>query len=238
MPDDSFPMRLNKYLARNNVCSRREADELIAAEKVTIDGKVARLGSKVESEKSLVEVFFRKGKQKELVYLAFNKPRGVTSHSPQQGEKEISDILDFPIEVYPVGRLDRDSSGLILLTNDGRVTDKLLNPERKHEKEYLVRVDKEVTEGFLNKMKNGVTLDDGYVTQKCEAREINENQFALTLTEGKKHQIRRMCAELGFQVKELKRVRIMGLRLGKIPAGRYREITGSELKDFLGSIGL
>lgn len=232
-------MRINKYLALKNICSRREADKLIAAGKVTIDGALVKLGSRVASEEALVEVFLGKGKQKELVYLAFHKPQGIITHSPQQeGEKEIADILHFPEPVFPIGRLDKESSGLIILTNDGRITDPLLNPEKVHDKEYLVRVDKPIAQGALNRMERGVILDDGYLTQPCRTKKLTETRFSLVLTEGKKHQIRRMCAELGYQVRDLKRTRIVNIELKNISPGKFRQINGAELKEFLTILGL
>lgn len=235
-PKKEFPMRINRYLALENICSRREADVLIEQKKVTINGRVAVLGDKV-LENDNVEVFLD-GAEKELVYLAYNKPRGIITHSPQYGEKSIENITRFPQKVYPVGRLDKDSHGLIILTNDGRVTGKLLEPVNFHEKEYVVKVDRDMTPSFLKHMAEGVELDDGYQTRPAIVEKIDEKTFSIILTEGKKRQIRRMCESLGRNVTDLKRIRILNIQLDDIKPGKHREITGEELKEFLKTIGL
>jgi len=229
-----YPIRINKYLAHQKICARREADELILAKKVKINGRIAVLGDKV-NKNDKVDVA---GSGKKLVYLAFNKPKGVITHSPQLGEKEIKDVLDVPKGVVPVGRLDKNSSGLIILTNDGRLTDKLLNPEYNHEKEYIIKVNKNIDGLFLKKMENGVKLDDGYVTKKCKVTKISSERFSIILTEGKKHQIRRMCDAMGYGVVHLERRRIMNIKLGNLLPGDYREIKGYELNELLKSLGL
>lgn len=229
-----YPVRINKYLAYIGICARREADELILQKKVRINGRVAVLGDKVlENDKVVVAEF-----KKDLVYLAFNKPKGVITHSPQNGEKEIKDVLRVAKGVVPVGRLDKNSSGLIILSNDGRLTDKLLNPEHNHEKEYIVKVNKPIDGLFLKKMGEGVKLDDGYITKKCTVKKINSEKFLITLTEGKKHQIRRMCDAFGYGVANLERRRIMNIKLNKLQLGEAREIKGYELKELLKSLGL
>ena len=229
-----YPVRINKYLPHQKICARREADELILAKKVRINGKIAVLGDKVkEKDKVTVDNF-----KKEMIYLAFNKPKGVITHSPQQGEKEIKDVLKLPKGVVPVGRLDKNSSGLIILSNDGRLTDKLLNPEYNHEKEYILKVNKNINTSFLNRMADGVKLDDGYVTKKCRVNKINSERFSIILTEGKKHQIRRMCDALGYGVVSLERRRIMNIKLNSLQPGDYREIKGFELKELLKNVGL
>ena len=192
------------------------------------------MGDKVnENDKVTVDSF-----KKDLVYVAFNKPKGVITHSPQRGEKEIKDIINFSKDVVPVGRLDKNSSGLIILSNDGRLTDKLLNPIFNHEKEYVIKVNKSLDNSFLKKMEAGVKLDDGYVTKKCRIQKINSEKFLITLTEGKKHQIRRMCDALGYGVVSLERRRIMNIKLNNLPAGEVREIKGYELETLLKSVGL
>lgn len=229
-----FPIRINKYLAQKKICARREADELIKQGKVEINGKKAELGQRVLA----TDKVFVASTGKKLVYIAFNKPKGVITHSPQMGENSIKDIVDFKEDVFPLGRLDKDSCGLIILTNDGRVTDRLLNPEHEHEKEYIIRVSKPITGFFIKRMEEGVKLDDGYVTKKCEINKISQDRFSIILTEGKKHQIRRMCAGLGYSIKHLERRRIMNIRLGKLQPGDFREIKGKELEEFLESLGL
>ena len=234
--EKTYPMRINRYLALENVCSRREADEIIKKGKVTINGRVAVLGDKV-LETDNVEVFLD-GVEKELAYYAYNKPRGIITHSPQNGEKSIENITKFPQKVYPLGRLDKDSHGLIILTNDGRVTGKLLSPENEHEKEYVVKVGRDTTPSFLKHMAESVELDDGYQTLPAGVKKINENTFSIILTEGKKRQIRRMCESLGRVVTDLQRIRILNINLGDTKPGKFREIEGEELGEFLKELGL
>ncbi len=234
----NFPVRINKYLADQKIASRREADMLIAERKVLVNGKIAVLGQLVE-EKDKVEV---KGETKKYIYLAYYKGRGVIAHSPTAEEVDIAARLkkDYGISnVAPVGRLDKDSEGLIILTNDGRITGPLLDPEAKHEKEYEVTVDKPVTGMFIKLMSLGVEIE-GYRTKPAVAKAIpgSDKRFLLTLTEGKKHQVRRMCAALGYQVKSLKRVRIMNLEIGTLKPNQYRKIAGTELKSLLQELGL
>ena len=229
-----FPIRINKYLADKKIASRREADLLIKNGKITINGKKAELGEMVQ-EADKVEV---EGDLKKLVYLAFNKPVGIITHSPQDGEISIADILKFDTKVFPLGRLDKDSHGLIILTNDGRMTDRLLNPMFEHEKEYEVQVAEPITENFIKQMENGVKLDGGYITQKCKLKKLDDNLFSIILTEGKKRQIRRMCTSLGYEVRDLKRVRVMNIDLGNLKEGRHRIISGKEQEEFLGKLEL
>lgn len=238
-----YPVRINKYLALQKICARREADELIVQGKVKINGRKAVLGDKVnKNDKVVVENF-----KKKFIYLAFNKPRGVITHSPQEGEPAIKDVINFSAlggpasgwdTIFPLGRLDKDSSGLIILTNDGRITDRLLNPKYEHEKEYIVKIKGPVTDNFLKRMSGGIKLDDGYITKECEVQKISNNRFSIILTEGKKHQIRRMCDKLGQVIADLKRVRVMNIKLGSLQEGDYREIKGAELKDFLNLLEL
>lgn len=230
-------MRINKYLAHEAICSRREADRLLEAGKVLINGKKAKLGDMV-NENDKVEVVGDQRRKNELVYVAYYKPRGIITHSPQGDEKSIEDILKFKTKIFPVGRLDKDSEGLIILTNDGRVTGRLLEPERNHDKEYVVTVDKEVEQKFIDKMEKGVVLDDGYKTRPCEARKIRTNAFSIILNEGKKRQIRRMCNALGYTVTSLKRVRILNIKLAGMKPGQHRTLKGVELKGFLKKLGL
>lgn len=233
-----FPMRINKYLAHTGVASRREADELVAKGKVRINGKKADMGQQVQEEDD-VEVV---GKTKAKTYLAYYKGRGIITHSPAENEVDIAAKLakDYGItHVSPVGRLDKDSEGLIILSNDGRITGPLLDPEAEHEKEYDVTVDKNVSGMFLRAMENGVEIE-GYRTKpaRVEASARNEKRFRLSITEGKKHQIRRMCAALGYQVQTLKRVRIMNIELGRLKPNQYRKIQDKELATFLKALGL
>ncbi len=231
-------VRLNKYLANQHVASRREADVLIATKKVTVNGKVAKIGDRV-LDGDVVELI---GDTKDKRYLAYYKGRSIITHSPAAGEIDIATRIkkDYGIsDLAPVGRLDKDSEGLILLTNDGRITGPLLDPEANHEKEYSVTVDKNVTPAFAKLMELGVTIE-GYQTKPAKVITTPKNQkrFNLIITEGKKHQIRRMCAALGYQVQSLKRVRIMNIELGALKPNQYRKISGDELKTFLESLGV
>jgi 23S rRNA pseudouridine2604 synthase len=235
MEEIKYPIRINKYLAYKKICARREADALIVQKKVKINGKIAILGDKVDEKDDVV--VDDKAKKK-LVYFAFNKPKGVITHSPQKGEEEIKDIINIKEKVFPVGRLDKNSSGLIILTNDGRLTDRLLNPEYNHQKEYIVKVTKPIDGLFLKKMGEGVKIDDGYVTKKSIVAKISSERFSIVLTEGKKHQIRRMCDALGYSISNLERRRIMNIKLGNLQQGDFREIKGYELNGLLKSIGL
>lgn len=232
MEELAYPVRINKYLASKNICTRRKADDLIVQKKVKINGQFAKLGDKVNSADK-VEVLQKENSEENLIYLAYNKPQGIITHSPQANEVDIQGSLKFAKEIFPVGRLDKDSQGLIILTNDGRITDKLLNPKYYHEKEYMVGVDKKIVPRFLNLITSGVKLDGGYVTKPCKIKKINQFTFSITLTEGKKHQIRRMCAALGYSIVSLIRTRVVNIRLNDLQSGRYRKIKGEELKEFL-----
>lgn len=237
MEEITYPMRINRYLALKNYSSRREADVLIQKGLVKLNGKVASLGDRV-NENDIVEVNTKaKDGLKKYVYYAYNKPRGIVTHSPEEGQKAIADEVNLGKDIFPIGRLDKESQGLILLTNDGRITDKLLNPTREHEKEYRVRVDKPVNNLFLKLMAKGVKLED-FTTKPCVIKQKTPDTFHIVLTEGKKHQIRRMCAALGYVVKDLKRLRIMNVTLGKLAPKRWRKIEGSELEKFLVNLGM
>lgn len=233
-----FPMRINKYLAHTGVASRREADELVAEGKVKINGKKAEMGQQVQ-EGDNVEVV---GKTKTKTYLAYYKGRGIITHSPAENEVDIAARLarDYGItHVAPVGRLDKDSEGLIILSDDGRITGPLLDPESGHEKEYEVTVDKAISGMFQRAMTNGVEIE-GYRTKPAlvTPHAKNDKRFTIVITEGKKHQIRRMCAALGYQVQSLKRVRIMTIEVGKLKPNQYRKLQGSELATFLKKLNL
>lgn len=231
-------LRINKYLALHGYSTRRGADDLISKNQIFINGRRAVLGDKV-TDKDKVEL--RGGQvKKEFRYFAYNKPYGVITHSPQFGQKDIAKDLsgNFNMKgVFPIGRLDKSSTGLMILTDDGRVTDRLLNPKHSHEKEYLVTTKLKLRNNFKEKMEAGVNIE-GYKTEKCKVRIIDDFTFRVTLTEGKKHQIRRMCSALFNDVDTLKRERIMNVTLGDLPSGHFRQLQGEELKTFLSSIGL
>lgn len=214
-------MRINKYLALKKIATRRGADELVKAKRVFINGKLAVLGSQAE-ESDTIEV--RGTKKKNYRYFAYNKPIGVETSSPRE-------------DLFPIGRLDKNSHGLLILTNDGRITDQLLNPKYYHEKEYVVRTSNKLRSSFKKKMEAGVNIE-GYQTRPCRIKILNENTFRITLTEGKKHQIRRMCSALFQEIADLKRERIMNIKIGNLKSNNLREIKGDELDVFLKSLGL
>ena len=234
MEKSIYPMRINKYLALKKHSTRRGADELINKKQVFINGRLAVLGDKVE-EKDQVEVRFR-GKQMPYLYFAYNKPKGIITHSAQGDEKEIKHVVAIK-DIFPIGRLDKDSHGLIILTNDGRITERLLGPTYVHEKEYIVKTKNKLRSSFKAKMEAGVKIGNEK-TAKCKIEIINDHMFKIILTEGKKHQIRRMCDALFQEVEDLKRIRIMNIKLDKLPAGAEREIKGEELKTFLQKLDL
>ena len=226
--------RINKYLAEHNYATRTGADELIKKGLVTINGRKAILGDKVSDSDTVV--VSTKASKKEYVYYAYNKAPGVSTN-PDPGVKDILKVTRFPVHVFPVGRLDKDSHGLIIMTNDGRVTDRLLSPKYVHEKEYIVKTEKEFTDQFVLNMSKGVKFDE-HTSKPCEVKRKTKNTFTIILTEGKKRQIRRMCEALYHKVIDLKRVRVMNILLDKIPLGGYREINGKELETFLQSLKL
>ena len=227
-----YPMRINKYLALHKYCTRKAADELIQQGRVTINGRKAVLGDKV-SESDAVEV---RAPKQTLHYYMYNKPRGIITHSPQGEEKEIADIISLK-GVFPVGRLDKDSCGLIILTDDGRTTDALLNPAHEHEKEYEVVTLTTLPPRFKQRMEGRVDIG-GYRTKRSVVKLLGEKKFTIIITEGKKHQIRRMCGAFGQSTVELKRVRVMNIKLGGLKPGTFRAIEGAELETFLHALGI
>lgn len=233
-----MPIRINKYLADKGYSTRRGADELIIAKKVLINGRVAVLGDKVE-ETDVVEVNVKtlRDVHANYKYYAYNKPIGIVTHSAQEEEEEILDVAGLT-GVSPLGRLDKESHGLILLTNDGRVTKRLLEPQFDHQKEYLVKTTKPIKQSQLSWLARGVKLEDGYITKPAEVFSDGDYICRIVLTEGKKHQIRRMITAVGNEVKDLQRIRIMNIELGELKPGAHREIKGAELKKFLLSLGL
>lgn len=229
-----YPVRINKYLAMKKHCSRREADDAISRGRVRINGKTAKLGDKVGKDD---DVEYIADFRKRLVYIAYNKPKGIVTHSPEAGQKDIKSILRGFKDVFPLGRLDRASHGLIILTNDGRVTDRLLHPKYEHEKEYTVIVDKPIDGRDLSIMEKGVWLED-FKTKPCMAKKTKSDEFDIVITEGKKHQIRRMCEKFGYVVRDLKRVRVMNINIGKLKPGEYRILRDDEIKIFLSELDL
>lgn len=224
--------RINKYLSEVGYCSRRAADKLLEKGRVTINGVKPELGTKVQSG-DVVKVDGKRidrQERKKHVYLAFNKPIGIVCTTDTRVEKNnIIDYIGYPSRIFPIGRLDKPSEGLILLTDDGDIVNKILRARNHHEKEYEVRVDKPITQQFLKRMRNGVPILDT-VTRKCEVEQTGKNSFRIILTQGLNRQIRRMCEYLGYEVKKLKRVRIMNIPLD-MPVGKWRYLKNSELKE-------
>lgn len=224
--------RLNKYLSDAGVCSRRAADAAIEAGQVMVNGEIAVMGMKVTSED---EVLFNgrpvSNKSKKEILIAYNKPAGIVCTAEKREKNNIIDHLNYPERIYPIGRLDKDSTGLILLTNQGDLVNKIMRAVNAHEKEYVVTVDKEITADFIKKMSGGVYLDELKVTtRKCQIKKLGPNKFNIILTQGLNRQIRRMCQALGYHVRALKRVRIMNINLGELKEDTYRDITPTELK--------
>ncbi len=227
--------RLNKYLSAAGVCSRREADRLVELGLVTIDGHVAEVGEKVLPGQTVCVRGKRVEAEEPEVLLAYYKPRGIVCTAKRSIHDNIIDAIGYPVRIYPVGRLDRDSEGLILMTNQGDLTEKIVHARYCHEKEYLVRVDRPVTEEFLRRMAGGVPILDT-VTRPCEVTGMGKYTFSIVLTQGLNRQIRRMCEALGYRVRELKRIRVINIRLGNLMPGEYREITGEEKAALLAAL--
>jgi 23S rRNA pseudouridine2604 synthase len=231
MQDNANKTRINKYLSEAGYCSRRAADKLIDQGRVTINGEVPEMGTKI-SAGDVVKVdgeLIKESKGKST-YLAFNKPIGIVCTTDTGVEKDnIIDYINYPKRIFPIGRLDKPSEGLIFLTDDGDIVNKILRARNNHEKEYLVTVDKPITIDFLNRMRRGIPVLD-QVTRECEVFEVSTYQFRIILTQGLNRQIRRMCEYLDYRVKKLKRIRIMNVKLD-VPVGKWRDLTEEELKE-------
>ncbi len=223
-------VRLNKAISQTGYCSRREADKLIENGNVKVNGKAVEQGQKV----SLLDTITVNNKpltmKKERVYLAFHKPVGVTSTTDQKDKSNMIDYINYEERIFHIGRLDKDSEGLIFLTNDGDIVNKILRAENGHEKEYIVTVDKNITKEFIKGMSKGVPILD-VVTEPCYVEQLNKRTFKIILTQGLNRQIRRMCDHFNYEVKTLKRIRIMNIKLGDLPYGSWRYFTKKELKD-------
>jgi 23S rRNA pseudouridine2604 synthase len=227
-------MRLNKFLAETGACSRREADQWIQAGRVSVNGTPAVLGTQV-NEGDDVRVDGRQlGAKPKRVYLALNKPIGIECTTDRDVPGNIVDFVGYPERIFPIGRLDKDSEGLILLTNDGDIVNTVLRAENEHEKEYIVAVDRPLTPAFLAGMAAGVPILDT-VTNPCKLTQVGKNTFRIVLTQGLNRQIRRMCEHFDYRVRRLQRVRIMHVHLGTLPVGKWRELTATELRGLLPS---
>lgn len=238
-------MRLNKFLASIGVCSRREADKAIEAGRVMINGQVVELGATVGDE-DLVSFdgrYIGMGKDVEKIkpiIIAFNKPEGlVCTTSDNDGAMNVVDYIGMKERIYPVGRLDKDSSGLLLLTNQGSLTNSLLRAANYHEKEYIVKVNKDIDDAFINKMSNGIYLYELKTkTRKCKVKKLNKNTFSIVLTQGLNRQIRRMCLACGMKVQKLNRVRIVNIKLDGLAIGDYRNLSDEEVKKLYKELGI
>ncbi|MUG71924.1 23S rRNA pseudouridine(2604) synthase RluF [Paenibacillus validus] len=225
-------MRINKYVSETGLCSRREVDKLVEAGRITINGVKAELGSQV-GEGDDVRIDGRPIRAKKpAVYIALHKPVGITSTTERHLRGNIVDFVGHRERIFPIGRLDKDSEGLILMTNDGDIVNKILRAENEHEKEYIVTVDRPITASFLQGMAGGVHIL-GTVTKPCVVHRMDERTFRIILTQGLNRQIRRMCAAFGYEVRRLKRTRIMNIKLGGLPVGKWRDLAPDELAELL-----
>jgi 23S rRNA pseudouridine2604 synthase len=225
-------MRLNKYIAETGVCSRREADKWIESGRVTCNGSVATLGTQVSADDEIRVDGELLGVRKKPIYIALNKPVGIICTSEPDIKDNIIEFIGHRERIFPVGRLDKDSEGLILLTNDGDIVNEILRSENNHEKEYLVTLDRAITDLSLEMLAKGVKIM-GEITKPSKVSRLGSNAFRIILTQGLNRQIRRMCSALGYKVQRLKRVRIMNIKLGNLETGKWRYLTGSELAGLL-----
>jgi 23S rRNA pseudouridine2604 synthase len=222
--------RLNKAISETGFCSRRAADKLIEKERVKVNGEIAGLGVKVTATDTISIDGKTITKNVKNIYLAFNKPVGITCTTDTSIKSNIISFINYHERIFPVGRLDKPSEGLIFMTNDGDIVNKILRSKNNHEKEYIVTVDKKISPQFIKGMRNGVPILDT-VTKKCSVEKIDNHTFSIILTEGLNRQIRRMCDHFGYEVKTLKRIRIMNISLGNLRIGKYRSFTSTELQE-------
>lgn len=230
-------VRINKYLSEAGVCSRREADRQVESGNVMIDGKPAKMGDKVMPGQRVIYCGQPVEKEEEMILLAFHKPAGIVCTAEKREKNNVVDFIDYPKRIYPVGRLDKDSEGLLLMTNNGDIVNRIMRARNRHEKEYLVTVNKPVTAYFLRGLAGGVPLAElGTTTRKCYVEQTGKRQFKIILTQGLNRQIRRMCEYFGYRVEKLVRTRIMNIELGNLKSGTYREVTGEEYRQLLEQI--
>ena len=228
----NLSVRINKFLSEKGPYSRRGVDKLIEEKRISVNDKVVKLGTKVSFNDKIKidgELVFKPKKKRKNIYLLFNKPIGIECTTNQEVNNNIIDFIGYPSRLFPVGRLDKDSEGLIFLTNDGDIVNKVLRSERNNEKEYIVKVNKKITKEFINKMSRGVKIKN-IQTKPCEIKKINNYTFEIILTQGLNRQIRKMCALFEYKVKSLVRTRIMDIKLGNLKVGKYRKFTFEELK--------
>lgn len=227
-------VRINKFLSEAGVCSRREADRQIEAGNVTIDGKIAQMGDRVSEGQQVCFQGVPVKKEEEMILIALHKPAGIVCTAEKREKNNVIDYLNYSKRIYPVGRLDKDSEGLLLLTNNGDIVNKMMRSGNMHEKEYIVTVNRPVTDSFLHGMANGVPLVElNTTTRKCRVERTGKKQFRIVLTQGLNRQIRRMCEYFGYRVQKLVRVRIMNIELGNLEPGKYRDVTSQEYKRLL-----
>ena len=224
--------RINKYISESGFCSRRAADDLVAKGRVLVNGKIPEIGTKISDTDKVFVDGKRINNKVKKIYLAFNKPVLVTCTTDLRDPDNIIDFIGYKERIFPIGRLDKMSEGLIFLTNDGDIVNKILRSENENKKEYVVKVNLEVTDEFLDKISGGVDITDA-VTKKCEAYKISKYEFGIVLTQGLNRQIRRMCETFGYSVRKLKRIRIMDIELGKLGVGKTRELSDGEVKGLI-----
>ena len=230
--------RLNKFISEAGVASRRAADRMIEEGRVTINGKPAVVGDRVYEDDIVAVDGKRIAKEEEDIILVFNKPPGVTCTSNPEDKDNVIDYIGYPKRIYSIGRLDKDSQGLLLMTNNGELANRIMHARGEHEKEYIVTVDRTVTKDFVKRMSEGVPIMDGKVTRRCFVEKIDDETFRIILKQGINRQIRRMCEYFGYSVVRLERVRVMNIRLGKLKEGRYRNISKEEREELFRQLGL
>lgn len=224
-----YAMRINKLLSNYGICSRKDTRRLIEDKRIIVNGKICTQGQWVEESDDIL-LDNKKIKPKRKIYIAFNKPVGVTCTAAKDVKNNIIDYIDYPDYIFPIGRLDKDSQGLIILTNDGELSNSILNSENMHEKEYVVKVDKEYNDEFIENMKKPVDIVSG-ITRPCKVERIDKITFKIILTQGLNRQIRRMCKKFGYNVEYLQRIRILNVNLGSLGLGEYRYITDDEINE-------
>lgn len=234
----SEPVRLNKYISEAGVASRRAADRMVEEGRVTINGRKAVLGDKVSDGDRVCVDGTEVSKVEDDIILVFNKPRGITCTSSPDDRDNVIDYIGYPKRIYSIGRLDKESEGLLLLTNNGELANEIMRSRGEHEKEYIVTVNKPINQEFIKKMSGGVPILDGRVTKRCKVERITDVSFRIILKQGLNRQIRRMCEYCGYDVKRLVRVRVMNIELGDLKEGRYRDITKRERKELLEQLGM
>ena len=230
-------IRINKFLSEAGVCSRREADRQVELGNITIDGKVAETGARVLPGQTVLFQGKKVSKEEEMILIAFHKPVGIVCTAEKREKNNVIDYINYPKRIYPIGRLDKDSEGLLLLTNNGDIVNKMMRSGNMHVKEYIVTVNRPVTESFIHGLANGVPLAElNTMTRNCHVKQIGKKQFKIILTQGLNRQIRRMCEYFGYRVEKLVRTRIMNIELGDLPVGTYRDVTTEEYRQLLSLI--